>query len=694
MYRLKSLTLINFLSHKYTKFQFREGKAVLVIGQNLDNEGQKGNGSGKSGLNEGISVAIIGSSIRDVKTRELVRRGENSSVVELEMYNTMYRSNVVIRRTLHSSSTKSSECKIWENVDVRTEDNAIKTCADINAYNKYILDLLGISKDDFYNFYLITKEQYKPFLSVGDTKKKEVINRFSGADSVDKTDGLIAKDVKSKESEIASLEKEIAGQESRTKVLDEQIKQEQTSTSDETLEAKKAEYNRDIQIYTNERDVISTTINNLSLEIKQQEAELQSIPVVNSKEEIEGYELQKTETYNSKAQKEQESKDIVKLFQKEIDEVKETETECNDLISKEKENKKLLVTEKEGLENKIQGAINCPKCSHEFTLRYPGFDVEEARKRVAQLVVLIKECETKIGEVEEIIKELDTQKQDINTRIIEKRKTILEEIEGLEKVITSLNSQISSAKRKEQEYKDLVQRKQGSINSLNFSLKQEQQKDSLLDTKIQGLLKSIENLSVKDPSKLQSLKKQFEESLEKEAALAESYTRLVKEKQEIEAWNINFKNFKSHLANQSIKNISDYTNLFLQSIGSNITIKVEGYRLLSSNKLKEEITTLVYKDGFEEGSYGSFSAGERGRIEVCCILALQELINLNTPSGGLDLLVCDEILDSVDTMGLELLINSLQPLGKTVMIVSQNEINTLSENTILIQKEGKVSRIV
>ena len=131
----------------------------------------------------------------------------------------------------------------------------------------------------------------------------------------------------------------------------------------------------------------------------------------------------------------------------------------------------------------------------------------------------------------------------------------------------------------------------------------------------------------------------------------------------------------------------------LRSISSNISIKVDGYKMLSSGKLKEEISTSVFKDGFEKGSYGKFSAGERGRIEICSILAIRELVNLNSHSG-LDLLVCDEILDSVDSLGLELIVESLQPLNQSIMIVSQNEINALSENTILIQKKDGESKII
>ena len=51
------------------------------------------------------------------------------------------------------------------------------------------------------------------------------------------------------------------------------------------------------------------------------------------------------------------------------------------------------------------------------------------------------------------------------------------------------------------------------------------------------------------------------------------------------------------------------------------------------------------------------------------VLGNQELINLNSPTGGLDMLLADEVLDAVDSLGIESIVNACQGLGKTIMIV-------------------------
>ena len=47
---------------------------------------------------------------------------------------------------------------------------------DTFLLEKYI----GLSKDDLINFFLIQKDRYTPFLLLSDTKKKEILSKFTG----------------------------------------------------------------------------------------------------------------------------------------------------------------------------------------------------------------------------------------------------------------------------------------------------------------------------------------------------------------------------------------------------------------------------------------------------------------------------------------------------------------------------------
>ena len=75
MYKPEKLTIKNLLSHKETIFEFKDGIAVMVTGENKDDDGQESNGSGKSALIEGISIAITGKPFRKVKDMDMIHYG-------------------------------------------------------------------------------------------------------------------------------------------------------------------------------------------------------------------------------------------------------------------------------------------------------------------------------------------------------------------------------------------------------------------------------------------------------------------------------------------------------------------------------------------------------------------------------------------------------------------------------------------
>lgn len=705
MFRPKEIEIVNFISHKYSKFAFRQGRAVLVVGQNLDKEGQKGNGAGKSTINEAISVAISGSSIRDVLTRELVRDEEESSTIIFTLENLRDLSNpLVIERVLYSNKNKSSTCRIWIGED------EVKTCPDINSYNKFIFDTLGITKDDFYNFYLITKEKYQPFFSIGDTGKKAIINRFSGANSIDGVDELIKFDSSDIQSKIDQKDREKSSIEGKISLLEEQKLAEEEKNSEEEIAKQKEEISKKITAEERLKKDIDTTLKDLGLTLLEEEQEL--------KNHLKSPLQDNTELYKEiESNLEQIPKDREALqlslkdndtFKAEIDQIKKDEESSTEDVNLFKGEQKKLTDEKtrlekenKGLENQLQGNITCPKCTHEFNLQEKDFDITKAKstieankKRILVIDKEVQEIGDNILEYDEVFQEIEKRKGEVNDKVKKRADGIRKQISDLDQVEGEWKDVKTELDKEKKVYDDKTQELEGKISRTERLIKVQQNNLESSEGVIESYKEKLKTVGVVDKVKIKEIEEQIKLQEEKKETLLEQLETLMKEKQEIDSWITNFKNFKSHLANQSISNITDYTNYFLKSISSNITIKVDGYKMLSNGKLKEEITTVVYKDGFEKGSYGKFSAGERGRVEICSILALRELINLNSTTGGLDLLICDEILDSVDTLGLELLIESLQDLNQTILIVSQNEINSLSENTILIRKENSISSII
>jgi exonuclease SbcC len=370
----------------------------------------------------------------------------------------------------------------------------------------------------------------------------------------------------------------------------------------------------------------------------------------------------------------------------------------------------------------LQDTVECPKCKHQFSLRDKTFNVEEAKEALPGVQEEIKNLKKQIADTNNILYvDIPKRKQDVNDKIIKAGEGIKNDITALNSELVEVGSKEFTLKRKYQEEQQNKQQLANNVTARKRELKNKEdeiahQKQQLQNSikraeltlqqregeyqahlqEIEQLQASIERLRTQeaDRTKIEKLTRDIEVLVKEEEQIKKKLEEKRKEKESVDAWEIHFKNFKSHLANQSIKNIQDYTNLFLEGMNSNLAINIDGYRTLSNKKLKEAITTSVLRDGFDAGSYGKFSGGERGRIDICTIIAMQELILLNSGGRGVDLLIADEILDQVDTLGLESIINSLQSLQKTIMIVSQNEINTLADYTLTVQKKNKVSTIL
>jgi len=693
MYRPKSLQITNIISHRNSTYRFRQGEAVIIIGLNCDDPQQRGNGSGKSAFIESLALAFIGTSIRDVKTKELITNDQDSGEVELTLENTATNKDLRIWRKFYSN-TKSAECKIWLGT---TE---IKK-SDINEYNKFIFEEIGLSKEDFFNFFLITSDNYNPFLKVSDTKKKEIINRFSGADNIDSVFPSIKTDVDKLENEKIQFGKDQAGWVAKAEVYAGQLVEIEERLDPEVIQILKETKQSEIGEFM--ATSTEAKITYLDMTEKLNEA----------KKAVTDFDLEvKTKVIDEKIDKERLSANpriekkstltaqhaaVANQFTDRIETTRQLEgvtlASINETVAAIEDFEKF----ESEVSKKLEDVIECPKCQHKFSLRNKEFNVTEAKELLPGLIEDIATFKVQLVELKNTQNvTIPQQKHDINGDVLKAQEAIKKQIEQVneeanisQQLIGTYLTEKNKINSDHQFLQQNVMRMQVSFDSAKKTVEQN-------EIKLQTLTQELNNIGKDDfKTEINELNKKIEEAFKEEDKVKLALEKKEKEIEATKAWETNFKNFKSHVANQSIKNVADYTNLFLQSMGTNLAINIEGYKLLSTGKVKEKIDTTVLRDGFDAGSYGKFSGGERGRVDICCILALQELINLNCPhQKGLNLLVCDEILDQVDTMGLESIIDSLQNLDKTVCVVSQNEINALKEHTVIMRKENGVTIII
>ena len=148
-----------------------------------------------------------------------------------------------------------------------------------------------------------------------------------------------------------------------------------------------------------------------------------------------------------------------------------------------------------------------------------------------------------------------------------------------------------------------------------------------------------------------------------------------------------------YLANQSLSVMEYHNNRYLATMGSDLRVKLGGFKVRADGTIKEEITATIIRE--RERSFASFSGGEKGRLLFASILANRHMINETHPYGGLDFLFIDEVLDATDGTGIDDMIDSVKDFGFPIMIVSQvtSENSESNENVLLIVKENEISTI-
>jgi DNA repair exonuclease SbcCD ATPase subunit len=156
------------------------------------------------------------------------------------------------------------------------------------------------------------------------------------------------------------------------------------------------------------------------------------------------------------------------------------------------------------------------------------------------------------------------------------------------------------------------------------------------------------------------------------------------------------KGFKTFLINRVLELIQANINFYLSKV-STFQIKMEGYKILSSGELREKITILVSKDGINWDFYEKFSGGQKTRIDICAVFALRRIINQNAAEkgGGLNFLGLDEAFDGLDASGQKHIIDTLDGIGETCLVISHSNDNVAFKNKITIgYDDSGVSKIL
>ena len=771
MWKLNKIAARNLCAFRELSYVLHQGVTTLIFGDNRDNESQRSNGSGKSALLECIAIGVTGSPLRKIKNEEIINDTADECYVMLEFSNTSYNEVFTVERELYRKGASQVHCSIERDGKPIDTDEAVQHSVD--AYGKYILEKLGITRDELFNNFVLSKHKYEDFLSCSDKEKKEIINRFSNGIVVDEAIEKVSEDIAPIETRLRDAELELSGVDGRIAMLTEQIEKEENNKKEcarskaeriaaieQTITGKRA--------FIREKKLELTSLSNARTDILQTDTEIQGLEnsdeplddileqvkimvsaygtLTDWNEVIESKKIQLSSVEKNLANHQTNQKNATDKQARLTDAYTALESEYalftkqyqtrNEVVEEElkslgiklhnlsrtgeelRTKRRNLSAAVESLKNKLAGTITCPACKHQFLVADKEFDViagqQELSKKQHSLVLIgneITEAEQHCITVEKKQRTITADRQ----AICQKNDEWQQQLSTAGKDLQTATFELETMSRKEKQIRETIISLQKDIEGVRRKIFDEafelidaayrtnERKKLTINDEVTAAESSIETLratlseiSNSSPDEIiESLRASLKNYRKKSAEILNAKDKIEQTLKQLQEQEQRFNQFKSYLANTKIEALSKITNEFLASIGSDIRIQFSGYTVLKTGKLREKISVTLVRDGVDCGSFGKFSEGEKARVNLSSILAMQKLVNSNCEGDkGLDLLVLDEILAAVDEEGNMKMFESLNRLGITALVVSHGHVSEAYPHTLVIRKEHGESRIV
>ena len=710
--KLKKIILENFLTYEELEYSFQD-KALLVQGVNLTDKNQKSNGSGKSAIQTGIEFALTASNSRGVNDKELVTYGFDKSKVKLFIECQSRKEILEIDWTIKTKGSNLLSLKLNEKE---------LSFSNVNDGKKQILDWLGISKEDLFNYFIINSTRFKSFFGSSNREKVDLINRFSDSSIID---GLEKIDNSKLEEEKENVEIGINKIKGGVDAIKEQIEEAKNFDFTKELEDTKMDIVGEVSENNFFIDELKKEIKKLDLDKKDIDDEIDEFNVEikrleDSKSDLDGS-IKEQESIVANSKKAYDDKVVendsivVQDFSKDIYQLDvdiELFEDYKDGLYDELKKVDLDITKVNkflsGVDVKLGGSITCPSCTHVFILDGDREVLLDKKSKGDELLIKFekskKEIEDKITKWSNKLNDSNSKKNSIvlqeheDNKLSRERESILR---GLRDTLTKGEDTLSQLKRKPLKIDKDIAETNESIGEAKLERKDiKKEQDFIKNTKIEDLKSKNKSLEkemseLKVSNNVETIKKLKDSIKDREKKLLVLDKELIDINDKIynrNKWANNFKQFRLHLANKSLETMQYRTNEFLKELGNDILVRLDGYKVKANGTIKEEISATIIRDG--ERTFSSLSGGEQVRVLFSSILANRYLINTTHPYGGLDFLSVDEVFDKIDSLGMKYLIRSAKKLETCIMVISHvSDEDLAGEDILTIQKINGVSTI-
>lgn len=427
MWNPVKIEFCNLFSHKHSQYEFKNGKCVVIFGDNKDDKSLQNNGSGKTTLFEAVCIALTNESLRGLKKESFINREADDCKIIFCLENSVMKMKLRIERQFFRGS-KPAKIAIYENGELNSQ------IVSVNEANKRVLELIGISREDLLRYFIISQDNHYTFFTASDSEKKEIMNRITSADMVNPVIEQLDLKFKEKDDEYKQINDEIGKLSDKRELLEEQ-KKEVLANDNTVYEIKRITESKETaeEVIRDKKNDIA----NYKKRIAELDKELSDIVLT----------------------------DVTELVKKK----KKIQSECDDLESELLNNKKLL----KKLKNELGLTITCPHCQKEFIpesqLNLSPEEIREAigqlNKETSDLSSKLEKREKSLEKVKKDILRAEEQKEEMDNLSYEKNKqqrrinNAQETIKEMQDSIDIYDKQIAELKRKKKDNK--------LLNSLN-----------------------------------------------------------------------------------------------------------------------------------------------------------------------------------------------------------------------------------
>lgn len=316
------------------------------------------------------------------------------------------------------------------------------------------------------------------------------------------------------------------------------------------------------------------------------------------------------------------------------------------------------------LELALEGVIECPKCGEQFL---PNSELNLTPAQIRRIIDQRERDDVKF------------------VADIQQAEKALEELEAKQRDYEQLASELTRVKRSMVAIRERAERLKRQMDEID-------RRKADLEKRIEDAKRAVDNdASVKTAeAKIKAVKAEIKTA---KAELADF--RYLTESLAFWDFHMGKNGFTTYLANKAIDALTGSANRFLEIMDIDFRLHITPFQTLKNGDARDKMEVFISSDGISTNGYATYSGGERQRVGIAALLGVQRLLNMSTDGRGLDMLLLDESLSGVDSLGTMSIVKTMKRLKTTILLITQNiEDPSFFDSVICVRKIDGVSTLV